>query len=276
MGSNFYKCSLVLLTVFITVCAHADEHFPFVGKINSDGINVRAGASTNYERIDQIPLNTEVVVLAHQYEWYQIQLLPTAQLYIREDYLKKVAEGIAEVQGDRVNVRARANSESAAIGQLTQGTLVLIKETTDHWTQIVPPKGLSGWVNQRFIILSNQKVPDTMMLKAVTLTSVPVNKVVVTPVVDVKAPVAVKKLQVPTPQVISIAVEGFLKPVVTTVSPDIKYQLLINNKPAYYLKDAADLSKFETHLVKVVGDFTPSSNDKDIPVVHVTGIAVVK
>ncbi len=265
---NFKKCSLVVAAVLITVSAYADEHFPFVGKINSEGINVRAGASTNYERIDQLSLNTSVIVLAHQYEWYQIQLLPTAQLFIRGDYLKAVGDGVAEVQGDRVNLRARPVSESAAVGQVIKGTLLKTKATQGQWVQVEAPKGVTGWVNQRFIVKDTDKTVESIIPPEVTLLPTTVKE-------KHSKESASAKQQAKVIQVVTVSVEGLIKPAQKPSVAGIKYQLFINNKPAYYLKHTLDLGKFSAHKVKVIGDFTPSVTDNELPVINVTDISLV-
>src|SRR5580698_8781060 len=109
-----FLCSIVFLVFAFLTPGFADEHFPFLAVVSRESVNVRAGPNTNFEKIDKLNQGTQVVVLGRSFEWYEIQPLPTTNVYIRSDYLK-LAEGgtIARVIGDNVNVRCRASSDAA-------------------------------------------------------------------------------------------------------------------------------------------------------------------
>ena len=115
-------CSSVFLIIVLTVQGYAGEHFPFLAEVSKDSVNVRAGSNTNFEKIDKLNRGTEVVVLGRSYEWYKIQPLPTTKAYIRSDYLQ-IKEGslVAEVLGDRVNVRASPAVMRRLWGRLKKG-----------------------------------------------------------------------------------------------------------------------------------------------------------
>lgn len=267
MGKFFCQCSLVLVIVVLSTVSFADEHFPFLGKINADGINVRAGANTNYERIDQLPKDAIVIVYGRQFEWYQVQLAPTAQIFIRADYLKQIENDVYEIIGDRVNVRARASSDAAAIGQLTLAKKVRVTDIVNGWAKIVAPKGLSGWVNQKFVVLSSESVPEDMLPKDVTVQP------------EIAQPLAVvdnKNLEVKSIQEKSIQVtaKGFIKPALNTPDAKVQYQLFVDDKPVYYLIDVPNLGQFSSHQVKVVGTLRPSKS-QDLPTLIVTDISLV-
>src|SRR5208283_3713614 len=131
MTKHIIFCSLVFLIFAFIASGFADEHFPFLAQVIKESVNVRAGPNTNFEKIDKLNKGSRVVVLGRSYEWYKIQPLPTTKAYIRSDYLRvNAGSNVAEVIGDRVNVRASANSNAASLGELRKGILVKILQTT--------------------------------------------------------------------------------------------------------------------------------------------------
>ena len=107
------------------------------------------------------------MVLGRSYEWYKIQPMPTTKAYIRSDYLK-IKEGsiVADVLGDRVNVRASPSSDAASLGQIKKGTLVKILEQANGWCRIAPVAGTAAWVHQDFLKEISADVPASMFIRA--------------------------------------------------------------------------------------------------------------
>ncbi len=95
---------------------------------------------------------SQVVVRGRDYEWYAVQLPAAAGVYIRADYVKDKGNSIGEITGDKVNVRARADSESSSLGQLEQGELVKLIEQVNGWWKIEPPVAAQGWVHADLIV----------------------------------------------------------------------------------------------------------------------------
>ena len=244
--------------IFFIIPAYA-ENFPLVGRINDDAINVRSGPNTNFERIDQLPKGSLIVIYAHQFEWYQLQLLSTAESYIRADYIKMLKDDVGEVIGDRVNVRARPNSEAAAITQLTQGALVRVKSTANNWVKIVAPKGSFGWVHQKFVEITPNKVTDDLLPQEI------MPALQGSPVVTSTPPV----------KEIEITARGFIKPAVNAPNGQVQYQLFVNDKPVYYLLNAPNVGQFSTRQVQVKGILKPSMNPNDLPTLQVSNISLV-
>lgn len=128
-----------------------DEHFPFTGEIARGPVNVRAGANINFEAVDKLSQGAQVTVLGKSYDWYKIQLRPVAPAFIRADYVKVKDKTTGEVTADKVNVRARADSESSTLGQVDKGDTVKLVEQINGWWKVVPPEKTAGWVHQDFL-----------------------------------------------------------------------------------------------------------------------------
>ncbi len=235
----------------------ADEHFPFVGEVIKDSVNVRAGANTNFEKIDNLARGAEVVVLGHQYEWYKVQLPLTAKAYLRADYLQLNDEGgIAQLIGDKVNVRALPNSEASSLGQLTKGVAVKVLEQVNGWCRIEPLEGIVGWVHQDFLGVKTTDVPTSLKLKPVE--------------------VSLKPVVAPAPPApLLLKVKGVVAPL-AKAEGSVRYVLLVNGEPVYLLQEGPKIASFIRSTVELEGSLVTDANQQYTrPLIHITKIALV-
>ncbi len=151
-------CSSVFLCLAFAQ-GHADEHFPFLGEASRDSVHVRAGANINFESLAKLNKGGQVVVTGRYYEWYKVQLPVTVSVYVRADYVKDMGNATGTIMTDKVNIRARANSESSSLGQMNKGDPVNLVEQTppqagqaNGWWKIKPPASAEGWVHADLII----------------------------------------------------------------------------------------------------------------------------
>lgn len=142
---------------------YADEHFPFLAQVNKESVNVRAGANANFEVLAKLKHSAEVVVLGKNFDWYKVQLPTTAKAYIRADYLKLHEDSFGELIGDKVNIRARANSDSSSLGQLKKGDYVKVIRQISGWWQIEPPAQAVGWIHEDLLVLTSSKVDPSLL-----------------------------------------------------------------------------------------------------------------
>lgn len=269
MGLRLLKCSLVVLLIGVMpLSLHANEHFPFVGKINSDDINVRAGASTNYERIDQLATGTLVIVKSKLYDWYNIQLLPSAHVFMRADYLKPIAEGKSQVIGERVNVRARPNSEASALGQLDKDTVINYREISNNWVDIIPPVGITGWVNYKFVEPQVNINVEEYQAKLVTDEARQVVEKPIVPVIE--KPVSEPKIQ----KIMTVELEGIIKKNLNlqTGSGESVYEFYLKNEPVYQLNGIPNGDLFDTHKVRIKGTVDDKQSTGSLPQVEVSSV----
>src|SRR5262245_22482211 len=136
------------IMLFCPASSWAKEHFPFLGEIVSDKVSVRAGENVNFERVDILPTGAQVIVLDESYEWYKIQLPSTAKVYVRIDYITVLKDQLAQVSGNRVNVRAGRGVNFSSLGQLQKGDYIRLVSKMDDWFQIQPVEDLYGWVHK--------------------------------------------------------------------------------------------------------------------------------
>ena len=144
-------CSFVFLIIGLGALGYADEHFPFPAQVTKESVNIRAGANTNFEKVDKLSIGAQVIVLGKSYDWYKVQLFKTAQAYIRADYLKVEENLTAQLIGDTVNIRAAANSDATSLGIVKKGELVKVIKQTNGWCQIEAPAESAGWIRKDFL-----------------------------------------------------------------------------------------------------------------------------
>ncbi len=132
-------------------CGQSEQHFPFIASILKDQVNVRAGPSTNFEKLMSLNKGEEVVVLERNYSWYKIKLPSQARCYISQEFVKIINENVGEVIANRVNLRAGAGVQFSVIGQVNKGDPVHIIEHLEEWYRIEPPQNSYGWLLAEYL-----------------------------------------------------------------------------------------------------------------------------
>ncbi len=81
-------------------------------------------------------------------------------MFVKMDYVKLLAVDVGQVTGDRVNIRARANTGAAIVGQLVRGDQFFIKENKNDWLWIRPLAKANGWIREDFLEFKSSQVPS--------------------------------------------------------------------------------------------------------------------
>lgn len=157
---------MILRVVFLTIiagimnlnvccsfvsAATAQEFFPFLGEVTSDNVNIRAGQSVNYEKLNELNTGDNLVVLERVYSWYKIMLPESSPNYISSKYVELIEPDFGEIVGNKVNIRSNNNISSSIIGQLVKGDKVFILGEEDGFYKIYPHKKSFGWISDEFI-----------------------------------------------------------------------------------------------------------------------------
>ena len=154
------------LLCFGCITADAQEVFPFVAKVKAKTANVRAGQNTNFESLSQLTQGTQIVVVGSSFEWRKIKLPADAKAFVNAGFVKDLGEGIGEVTGNRLNIRAAALMNASIVGQLKKGDLVRVLEKKDDWYRIEPTQESFGWVHNDLIEKTDVAVPATRVVQA--------------------------------------------------------------------------------------------------------------
>jgi SH3-like domain-containing protein len=151
--------NFVFFSLFACSAATAQTKLPAMASVKGAQVHIRAGQSNNYESLLQVNAGQELVVTGKNYSWYKVFLPDGAQMFIRMDYAGALAPDIGVVTGDRVNIRARPNTDATIIGKFVRGDKFFVKETRDGWLRIAPVAQAAGWVHEQFIEFKNKQVP---------------------------------------------------------------------------------------------------------------------
>ncbi|MCC6758741.1 MAG: SH3 domain-containing protein [Candidatus Omnitrophica bacterium] len=161
------KFFLILsLLCFGSHIADAQEAFPFVAKVKAKSANVRAGQNANFESLGQVQEGAEVVVVGASFDWRKIKLPADAKAYVNAGFVKDLGDGVGEVTGNRLNIRAGALVNAAIIGQLKKGDLIRLVEKKNDWYRIEPPDQSFGWVLNEFLEKTSQDIPSPRVVQA--------------------------------------------------------------------------------------------------------------
>ncbi|MCD4781394.1 MAG: SH3 domain-containing protein [Candidatus Omnitrophica bacterium] len=227
---NFFLCFFIF-----TPLAQAQDIFPFVGRINTNKVNVRAGQSNNFEKLIRLSENSEVVVVGKKYSWYKIRLPRQSKAYIFAKFVKIIDEdqnkGI--VIGSRINVRAGRGTNFSILGQVNAGDEVLVLSHEKDWMQIEPLDSMFGWVADKFLEYKDADV-DTFLAK-----------------VEEPEP----RVEEPETPAEPMVIKGELRTAsATTGYENVAYLLYVDDQPRYYIEGMNDLlDDFVNHKVEIEG-----------------------
>ena len=238
MAKRIFLCVTILFVLFRNL--YAEEKFPFTGEITSENVNIRAGQNINFERLLRLHKGQEVVVVGKSYDWYEIRLPEEVSCYIHSKFLTSQSHNIAEVIGNRVNVRAGVTEKSSVLGQLNKGAKVKVKNQTGEWYQVVPVEGIHGWVKAKFVTFKSNDIPSAVVVDE-------------PPAIIPQVEPVVQEIVKPEPEPFSVV--GKVEDLGRIVhSKYIRHKLVIDNKTAYYLEDHNNvLDQYIDYRVKIEG-----------------------
>lgn len=230
--------------------------FPFIGIINSEGINLRSGPNTTSESLSKLNKETKVKVVSERFDWYRVSLPNTVRCFINSRYIK---DGV--VIADKVNLRASAGQDSAILGQVDKGVNVEIIKTEPEWPAtntlsdwyaIAAPQDLAfGWVHKKFVDYYSE---------------------VITEPVKIETPVAEEIKEKIRPLAC-----GIIRPMGIFFKRRGSHRLIVGGKTAYYLKSENKelLNSFTGYTVNIFGIITEIPGQK-ILLINVNKIEVVQ
>jgi uncharacterized protein YgiM (DUF1202 family) len=230
--------------------ASAQEHsFPYLGQVIGDQINVRAGQSSNFERLLRLDKGDSVVVLGSEFSWLKIRLPHTVDVYVSSKYMQMVDASHAQVIGDRLNVRAKPDTNSAILGQLEKSDIVNVRESTGEWLRIEPTSKTFGWIAGEFVKFTSRDISQVEMNVGTSPKEAPL------PVAEVIA-------TVPPPQTSSgpLSITGVVVPV--NEGDKTSYKITDDQDKEYRLQmiDQDLMKRFLHYKVSIEGNLQPDVN----------------
>ncbi len=141
---------LLSLTALIEP-AFAQARLPFVGRVTTDRVYIRAGQNVNFETVATVKTNDTLIVLEDSYGWLKVKLPADAKAYIKAEYVDQLTPEVGSVKADRVNIRCAASTTATVIGKLVRGNRFYIKAKEGDWLAIKPLDQFTGWVKKEFV-----------------------------------------------------------------------------------------------------------------------------
>ncbi len=244
ISPTMHRFAIAFLFLFLsTIAAYSDEKFPFLAEVSSPSVNIRAGQHLNFEKLCRLNKGAQVIVVARSYSWYKIKLPLEAKSFISQNYIQLTNDKTGVVSANRVNVRAGADPNTTALGQLKKGASVKILEKLPGWYRIEPVDETYGWVSEQYLTFKSNSIPILISPPAptppnpppVTLPAVPSPAVAPIPS-EVKETVTSEKVPIPAASN-AVFVSGRVAVLEDPkASGDVHYKLIIDNQTAYYLE----------------------------------------
>lgn len=257
----------------------AQESFPFLAQAINERVNVRAGQSQNFEKLCQLGKGEEVIVVGKDFSWYKVQLPSRTHVYLSDKYVRLAGSMEGEIVGDRVNVRSSAKVESTILGQLEKGSRIRIIEKSPGWYKIAPPAQVFGWVADGLLAFKSKDITAYR----------PKEEREESPAAETGNEASeVTQSQQPAAQAVSpvtaslnsqnVSVTGVLRLLPPLQgNTNVSYELLIRNKPAYFIQGPrAMFDEFTRYTVTVDGTLNADLEKQfSKPVLNVARVQLV-
>ncbi len=165
---------------------------PAFDYVNSDGVNMRSGAGTNFSKIASFDSGTGVEILDSVTGedgklWHEVKIVSTGQTgYIRSDFItllnKTDTQKTHHINGDNVRLRSKAGTDSDIVSEYDSGTYVKLLGVTkndkeEYWYAVkILSDDKEGYIRHDFIkIVTKTETPyindNTVRLRSIESTA---------------------------------------------------------------------------------------------------------
>ena len=141
------KSILLVTGISLTICTPALAAVR--GVVTDNGVNMRSGASTEYEVISKVDSGNVLEVTAKDGSWYKVNTAD-GEGYISADYFR-VTEADGTANDANVNVRNLPSTSSSAVAKINLGDTVIITGQTADWYQVRRQNGDTAYIYKTFI-----------------------------------------------------------------------------------------------------------------------------
>ncbi len=146
----FIVVAIFVVFTSYTLSEGLEEKYVFLGAVNVNNLNLRAGPNKNYYSFLQLMRDDILIILDREYDWYKVQLPPKANCYVKTDLLKLYKEKVVS-RVDNLNIHCKPGLNYTVVGQLQKGEVAYYKSFGSDWIKIYPTKKTYGWVYYKYI-----------------------------------------------------------------------------------------------------------------------------
>lgn len=150
-----------LMTLLLTASALAAENgiAVGVGATTGSSLRMRAEASTSSSIVTMLDKGVAVAILDDSNEdWFHISYNGSTG-YVSADYMIVDQDNLfttyGRANGDGVNVRAEATTESDVAGTIDKGTIVTVNGFADGWYKVTCKYGTEGYIRSDLLDLTS-------------------------------------------------------------------------------------------------------------------------
>ena len=146
-----------IMTVLLTAHTMAADIAIGAGCTTGSSLRMRAEASTSSNIVTTLDKSVAVAILENTNdEWFKIAYAGNTG-YVSAEYLLVDQDNVFEtygfVNGDGVNVRAEATTESEVLASVDTGTIVTVNGLVDGWYSVTCQYGTEGYIRSDFLDL---------------------------------------------------------------------------------------------------------------------------
>ena len=146
-----------IMTVLLTAHTMAADIAIGAGCTTGSSLRMRAEASTSSTIVTTLDKSVAVAILENTNdEWFKIAYAGNTG-YVSAEYLLVDQDNVFEtygcVNGNGVNVRAEASTESEVLASVDTGTIVTVNGLVDGWYDVTCQYGTEGYIRSDFLDL---------------------------------------------------------------------------------------------------------------------------
>ncbi len=165
---KIFKKLVLFVLAALTLCAAASAYAKSgeTGQVTADGVKLRQSPNTDAQVLYELPIGTQLEVLAKEDGWYRVLYMDGTVGYVRQDYLFVNSQGSrgAYVLDDGAMLRGGPSADSYVVAELHAGQGVKVKALVGEWYFTVT-NDMSGYVHRSYLTLSSSTTAGVGMLK---------------------------------------------------------------------------------------------------------------
>lgn len=135
--------SMIFLGMTVVPAISAD----FV-HVNSDGVNLRSGPDTTYEKLYELPLGYPLKVLSKKGNWIKVSDFEDDRGWVYASLVSENSYVIVKVK--EANVRSGAGTNYNKVGSVVQEVILKKVDTAGDWIKVEHPQ-LTGWLSKKLV-----------------------------------------------------------------------------------------------------------------------------
>lgn len=157
-AKTFVLSAVTVLLLSASALAAESDVAVAVGATTGSSLRMRSEASTSSSVVTMLDKSVAVAVLDDTLDgWYEVSFNGNRG-FVSADFLiidqDNVFNSYGRVNGDGVNVRAQASTDSDKLASLDTGDIVTVNELVDGWYQVTCEYGTEGYIRSDFVDLT--------------------------------------------------------------------------------------------------------------------------